>query len=105
MNRKLKRVARNRRESLESHDGPVDRETQRTPEELLKLFLGLPLEKRQELFRTPKEVAFRLGKENPSIVRKWIDEGLIAYTKVAGSLYVYVPSLNEWLLRRLQNRC
>lgn len=70
-----------------------------SPEELLQLFLNLTPEQRKEQFQTTKEVAFYLDKENSSVVRKWIDEGQIEYTKVAGRIYVYMPFLNQWLLQ------
>jgi len=70
-----------------------------TPGELLQRWWSLPADKRMDEFWSPGQVAFQLGITD-SRVRGCCSEGKIPHIKIAGRIYIHVPSMLEELVAR-----
>jgi excisionase family DNA binding protein len=66
------------------------------PEELVERFLNAPLRERERDFWTVKQVAALLNKDD-STIRQMVSKGFLSALKVGGTIYVFKPSVVEWL--------
>ena len=64
------------------------------PEELVERFLNAKMRGRD--FLTVKQAAVLLNKDD-STIRQMVSKGFLSALKVGGTIYIYRPSLIEWL--------
>lgn len=66
------------------------------PEELVERFLNASEHERKRDFWTVKQVAVLLNKDD-STIRQMVAKGSLSALKVGGTIYVFKPSVVEWL--------
>ena len=66
------------------------------PEELVERFLSATRRERDQDFWTVKQVAALLNKDD-STIRQMVSKGYLSALKIGGTIYIYKPSLVEWL--------
>ena len=64
------------------------------PEELVEPFLDVTTRKRD--FGTVRQIAVLLNKDE-STIRQMVAKGHLSALKVGGTIYIYKPSVVEWL--------
>ena len=74
----------------------------KTSQELLERFLTLSRKQCLEEFLTIQAMALRLRKDETTI-RRWVNERIIPYTRVGGTIYVWLPGTIEALKARIND--
>jgi len=69
------------------------------PEALLELWWNMPLEQREKDFRSPKQIAAKLGVSPPQ-VRTMADDGKLPAIKPLGRWVIHQPTVPEYLKRK-----